>query len=284
MSMLRKALLALAAVVACTTTPASSTALSTTTTTATPPAVEPTKVYYFLDGGDRAGRPGPFLVPVYREVEADDVVARTMVALLAGPTADEAASEPAINSAIPAGTSFLGVEISDGLATVDLSPTFDDGGGSFSMFGRLAEVIFTLTQFPEIDSVSFLLNGEPVEVFSNEGIGLDHPQARDDYIDLMPMLFVDEPAYGAPVGNPMRVAGVAAAFEATFDYTIVDGDDLIIAEGFLMTDNGVGWGNFDTELAYEVDSPQRGALIVSDTSAESGKLQNVREYPVMLVP
>jgi len=87
--MLRKALLALAAVVACTTTPASSTALSTTTTTATPPAVEPTKVYYFLDGGDRAGRPGPFLVPVYREVEADDVVARTMVALLAGPTADE---------------------------------------------------------------------------------------------------------------------------------------------------------------------------------------------------
>lgn len=280
-----KALATLLLVVACTPTPDSTTTLSPTTTTATaPPEVEPTKVYYLLDGGDRPGRPGPFLVPVYREVEAGDVVARTVLALLAGPTAEESAAEPAISSAIPAGSSLLGVEVADGLASIDLSPTFDDGGGSFSMFGRLAQVVFTLTQFPEITSVDFLLNGEPVEVFSSEGIGLDHPQTRADYIDLMPMLFVDEPAYGAPVDNPMRVAGVAAAFEATFDYAIVDGDGLIVAKGFLMTDNGVGWGNFETELAYEIGSAGQGALIVSDISAESGQLQNVREYPVTLVP
>ncbi len=91
----------------------------------------------------------------------------------------------------------LGITIEDGLATVDLSSEFEAGGGTFSMAARLAQVVFTLTQFPTVREVEFRRDGEPVTIFSGEGIILDHPVGRDDYQELIPLIFVDDPAYGA---------------------------------------------------------------------------------------
>ena len=61
-----------------------------------------------------------------------------------------------------------------------LLAAFESGGGSTSMFVRLGQVIFTLTQFPAVESVRFSIEGRPVSVFSGEGIVIDHPQARAD--------------------------------------------------------------------------------------------------------
>ena len=109
------------------------------------------KVYFMLEGGGSDYRPGPFLVSVYREIpQTQQVAAAAMNALIAGPTADEKASVPALSSAVPADTMLLGISIDDGLATVDLSREFEAGGGTFSMAARLAQVVFTLTQFPTV--------------------------------------------------------------------------------------------------------------------------------------
>ena len=43
------------------------------------------------------------------------------------------------------------------------------------MFMRLAQVVYTVTQFDTVKSVRFHLDGEPVDVFSGEGIVLDKP-------------------------------------------------------------------------------------------------------------
>ena len=52
-------------------------------------------------------------------------------ALLAGPSAAERAA--AVGTSIPDGTDLLGLSIDGGVATVNLSRTFESGGGSLSM-------------------------------------------------------------------------------------------------------------------------------------------------------
>lgn len=259
-----------------------------TTSTSSPPAAEEEtislKAYFLLDDqGTPSHRPGPFLVPVHREVPKTVAVATAAVnQLLKGPSADERSGTPSMSSAIPEETVLLGINIEDGLATVDLSREFESGGGSFSMTARLAQVVYTVSQFPTVERVAFHLDGQPVEVFSGEGLILDEPVSRDDYLDLLPLIFVDQPAWGAPAGNPARVQGIGAVFEATFHVALYDGDGRVLAEPpFAMTDNA-DWGRFDVSLPYSVDREQLGSLVVWDFSAKDGSRQNIREYPVQL--
>ena len=275
-----------------TTAAGATTTAAVTTTTATTPTAEGggtmgVKVYFMMEGGGSDYRPGPFLASVYREVPRTQQVATAAInALIAGPTADEKAGTPALSSAVPADTMLLGISIADGLATIDLSREFEAGGGTLSMAARLAQVVFTLTQFPTVQEVEFHLDGEAVEIFSSEGIIMDHPVGRDGFTDLTPSIFIDDPAFGAPVTDPIRVRGVAAVFEAQFNWTLANWDGLVVAEGSAMTDNGMGWGSFDFTIPYpfEVDAEQFASLILFDYSAQDGSLENVREHPIWLQP
>lgn len=264
------------------------TAIPTTTTAAptiTTATAEPTgmAVYFLLEELEDQP-PGPFLVPVYRDAEAgDDLVMTVVEGLLAGPTSDEGAGTPGISTAIPEGTEVLGLEVADGLVTVDLSGAFDDGGGSFGMFARLAQVVYTLTRFPHVDEVAFEIEGELVTVFSAEGIELDGPLQRDDYYDLLPPIFVDHPAWGEPVSSPIQVSGLSNVFEAVFQVMLTDDDGKPLFEDRVMATCGTGcWGDWEVEIPHEVDRQQVGALIVWEFSAKDGSRIHIREYPVQL--
>ena len=280
---------------AATSTAAPTTNSQTTTSTGTPtttrgPVTTTTEaenagmaVYFLLEQLDD-DPPGPFLVPVYRAVAAsEDMAQRAIELLLAGPIEDELTGVPAISSAIPEGTRALDVSVDDGVATVNLSDEFDDGGGSFAMFARLAEVVYTLTGLPDIDAVTFEIEGEPVSVFSSEGIELDGPQTRDDYFDLLPPIFVDRPAWGEPVTNPIQLSGLSNAFEAVSQVMLTDDDGETLFEDKVMASCGTGcWGEWSIEIPYEVDRDQFGALIVWEFSAKDGSRIHIREYPVQL--
>jgi hypothetical protein len=269
---------------ASTTAPApmtTTTAAATTSTTAAETTGD--VVYFLLDDLDvEDGSPGPFLVPVYREGSGAGI--ETVVdLLLQGPTADEVSGTPMISTAIPKGTSLLGVTIEAGVGTIDLSGAFDDGGGSLAMFARLAQVVYTMTRLPEVDQVAFSIDGEPVSVFSSEGIELDGPQERDDYYDLLPPIFVDSPAWGEPVASPVEVRGLSNVFEATSQVMLTDDDGLSLFEDHVMATCGTGcWGEWEVEIPYSLDREQFGALIVWESSARDGSQVNIREYPVIL--
>ena len=272
-----------------TTTAAPTTTVATTTTTipSTSTTAESAEddggvVYFLLEELDPEAA-GPYLVPVFRPgINGQDPVAMVK-ALLAGPSSDEVEGTPSISTAIPEGVDLLEANLTDGVATVDLSGTFEDGGGSFSMLGRLAQVTFTLTRLDSVDAVAFKLDGEPVTVFSSEGIELDGPQERDDYSDLLPAVFVDQPAWGQPVESPVQVRGVSNVFEGVSQVMLTDDDGEPLSEETVTASCGTGcWGEWESTIDYTVDRDQFGALIVWTHSAEDGSRIHVREQPVQL--
>jgi germination protein M len=253
---------------------------------ATTPTAKPStetmlvRTYFVLGGGP--GTSG--LVPLLREVPKATARATAAInALLAGPTAAEQGDD--VTSAIPDGSKLLGLTIKNSIATIDLSSEFESGGGSASSSNRLGQVVYTLTQFSTVHTVVFQIDGRTVSVFGSEGISLDGPVGRADYVDLLPAIFVDRPAYGAAIGNPARVAGSANVFEATFRITILDGAGRTIADQQAMATCGSGCrGTFDVTVSYDVPKAQWGTLRVWDGSAKDGSPQDVREYPVWLTP
>jgi hypothetical protein len=175
------------------------------------------------------------------------------------------------------------VDVEGALARVDLSDEFDDGGGSYSMFSRLAQVVYTLTRIDGIDEVEFFIEGEPVSTFSSEGIELDGPQDRSDYYDHLPPIFVDSPAWGEPVTSPIAVTGLSNVFEAVSQVMLTDDDGAPLFEDTVMATCGTGcWGEWEVEIPYTIDREQFGALIVWELSAQDGSRINVREYPMQL--
>jgi germination protein M len=240
------------------------------------------RAYFFLGSfTDNAG-----LVPVLRQVPKTQAVgAAAMAALLAGPNDAELGARPAMYTVVPDGTRFLGLTVDGGIATVNLSREFESGGGSASVLGRLAQVVYTLTQFPTVQGVRFELDGAPVTVFSGEGVVLDKPVDRADYADFLPAIFVDRPAWGGVLGNPGRVTGLANVFEATFRVAILDASGSVLTDQMAMATCGTGcWGTFDVTLPYTVSSAQFGTLRVYDLSAKDGSRQHVTDYPVWLTP
>jgi sporulation and spore germination protein/immunoglobulin-like protein involved in spore germination len=240
------------------------------------------RAYFVLAGP--TGSAG--LVPVLREIAATTGVAKAaMNALLAGPSPREAAATPAISTTVPAGTQLLGLTITNGVATVDLSREFESGGGSASVLGRLAQVVYTLTQFPSVKSVLFEVEGREVHAFGGEGAVLDGPVGRSDYASVLPNIFVDRPAWGAALGNPGPVSGSANVFEATFRITLLDGSGKQLVDQQAMATCGTGCrGTFNVTIRYDVPKAQYGTLRVWDGSAKDGSPQDVREYPVWLTP
>lgn len=242
--------------------------------TETEPAAEQTTVsVYFLRG--------EFVGVAHRTIEkVEGIGAAAMEQLLQGPTEEEASA--GLTTGIPEGTTLLGLDIADGIATVDLSGEFDDGGGSLAMFTRLAQVVYTLTQFPTVEGVDFMLDGEPVETFSSEGIVLDHPQTRDNYEAQTPPILVETPAPFDAVTSPLTMSGTANVFEATLNYELVDADgNVLVPEGFATATCGTGCrGTWEAQLEFEAEPGTTGTLRVYEISAKDGSRTNVVEIPV----
>jgi Sporulation and spore germination len=77
-------------------------------------------------------------------------------ALLAGPSPEEQRGRVATE--LPKGLPLLGLEIADGIATVDFGRAFGDGD-SASVSARSAQVVLTLTGFADVREVRLLVEG-----------------------------------------------------------------------------------------------------------------------------
>lgn len=116
------------------------------------------KVYYPDDSGMR-------LVAVEREILVDDTTDKYTAAVEA--LLDEPQEEN-LTKIFPKNASIRSVKVENGLATVDLggSITKNFVGGSTGEELLVGSVVDTLTNFPEVTSVKFLVEGQDIETLS----------------------------------------------------------------------------------------------------------------------
>jgi hypothetical protein len=245
------------------TTAASSTTVSASTTTTTVPA-DTVAVHVYLVRGETLG------VGVRRVVANDDPHATLVEALLAPAGPDEAAL--GLTTQIPVGTTLRSVDVVERAAVVDLSSEFASGGGSLAMQLRIAQLVYTVTQLGDVDTVTVWIDGAPVDGLGGEGIVVNDLTRADGY-DQLPMILLEAPGPGETITSPVTIAGTSSTFEATVNYTIAAEDGTVLAEGMTMATAGSGtWGTFTVDV--ELDAPgaagTTGTLSVYDISEADG--------------
>src|SRR5690349_7214410 len=124
-----------------------------------------------------------------------------MQALLAGPNLSE--SDAGVGSQVPASADLLGLSVANGTVTVDLSSEFAAAGTTAQVRMRLAQLTWTLAQFPTIDRVALQVNGRAVS--SPAGVRLARPMTQDGFAGLLPPITVWNPA------RPSRAACASVA-------------------------------------------------------------------------
>ncbi|MGH2751602.1 MAG: Gmad2 immunoglobulin-like domain-containing protein [Actinomycetota bacterium] len=225
---------------------------------------------------------GRRLAPAFVTEEATPRVgSAALEALFAGPPSGEAK----VYSAIPRDTRLNGLAIKGGTATVDLSSAYESGGGTASMGMRLGQVTFTLTQFPTVKRVAFELDGEPVEIFSGEGLVIEKPLTRADFEDISPPIILSRPRANSEVQSPVTISGTANVFEATVSIRIVSATGEVLAETFTTATCGSGCrGGYSEPVDLDVEEPTEATILVFEQSAEDGSERFPVEVPVTLLP
>ena len=207
------------------------------------------------------------------------VGARALEALLEGPTSAERAAD--LGTTINAGTRLNGLTIDDGVAAVDLDGTFVGEETPAIAVGSLSQIVFTLTQFDRIEGVVFEVDGSPLTNFG--GYEIDGAQRREHFADQLPFILVEDPPIGERVSSPVHIGGTADVFEAVVSIAILDQNGKVIASTFTMATCGTGCrGMWETDVAYDVSSTQRGTIRVYEVSAMDGSKINVVNIPVTL--
>ena len=201
--------------------------------------------------------------------------------LLAGPSAAEYAA--GVRSQIPAGTRLLGLRISAGTATADFTSSFGSAASSSTMPLRIAQVVYTLTQFPSVTGIRFEINGQGVTVIG--GVPVQEPQTAAMYDGYLPAIIVGNPVIGEQVTGPVTVSGTADVFEALVSVRILDSAGGEIARTFTTASCGTGCrGDYSVAVSYTVPKAEPGTIEVFESSAKDGQPINVQQIPVTLTP
>lgn len=148
----------------------------TPTTTQTPATqnqdtLERAQVYWLETTGDRLKLQSSPLT-VQKSATDQDVIKTAIENLLSGPAT--ASNE----TTIPPGTKLLDLKLEKQNLHLNLSSEFTTGGGSASMIGRLAQLLYTATSLDENTKVWLLIDGQPLEVLGGEGLMIEQPMTR----------------------------------------------------------------------------------------------------------
>jgi spore germination protein GerM len=145
----------------------------------TSPATEQTVQVYWIKVLDTGIEPVPVATTVSGE-QPETILTAAFEEMLEGAPNSE------LTSTIPQNTKLKNLSIQEDGIHLDLSQEFTTGGGSTSMLGRLAQVVYTATTLDPEASVWISVEGNPLETLGGEGIIVDQPTTRRTFEENFP--------------------------------------------------------------------------------------------------
>lgn len=121
------------------------------------PSGAPVVSVYFLNG-DR-------LEALEYPVEGEVTLGKALDFVLAAPPED---GLEGLQTSVPPGTRLRGVEVTDGVASIDLTGEINDIGGPAQKVA-FAQIAFTAFGFDEVQEVRFLIDGEAIDAPTDDG-------------------------------------------------------------------------------------------------------------------
>ena len=131
-----------------------------------------------------------------RPIDPKDPLGTALRSLIAGPDAvDQAAG---LTTTLASDVVIDSLTLSKGVVSVDFSRAFE----SANTRPQVGEVVYTMTQFPGVRAVSFMVDGTP-----NGAAGVG-PQTRGDLADMTPPVLPLAPAPADRLGRTFRCQGL----------------------------------------------------------------------------
>ncbi|TVQ27696.1 MAG: hypothetical protein EA382_03095 [Spirochaetaceae bacterium] len=130
---------------------------------------------YFIKLTD-SGRIHPQRVvrPVYY---ATGPLTETIRSLIAGPSASEL--DNGLINLIPPGTELISASVQGGVAYLNFNQSFRfNSYGAEGTVAQLLQIIYSSTEFPTVDRVQFMVDGEVVDYLGGDGIFVGEPLDR----------------------------------------------------------------------------------------------------------
>ena len=118
---------------------------------------------------------------VLRRLPASSSPLTTAVnALIEGPRAGELTND--MMSLIPEGSKLLGARVEGGTAFLDFNEEFRFNAlGIEGYRAQVEQLVYTVTEFPTVDQVQFLVEGQRIDYLGGEGFWVGAPLSREDF-------------------------------------------------------------------------------------------------------
>ncbi|MEW6526574.1 MAG: GerMN domain-containing protein [Spirochaetota bacterium] len=129
---------------------------------------------YFLFYNEKADKIE--LRPVVRDVNAKVPVKAVLEELIKGPTKLE--EKKGYVTAIPPTLKVIDVSIINNIAFINFNGALEEGAAGNIMLNRLDQIVYTATQFDNVDGIHILINGQRKRFLGPDGISIAGPLKR----------------------------------------------------------------------------------------------------------
>lgn len=236
-------------------------------------------VYYLKDYTDDIH----LVREVHQVSELKDIKMAALEELITGPPRTEGAYQ-----VLPENTKVRGIKVKDGLATVDFSrEVLQANVGSKGESLGILSVVNTLAEFPDVEQVSFTVDGEVDERTRDwwGHVGLYEQPFKPNLSEVWePAIWVTSPKPGEKVSSPLTVTGSAQVFEATVSFRLVTKEGIKLVEDFVTASAGAPErGTFKAVLEFRPPAAEDGYLEVFWNSPKDGSELDKVRVPVKFV-